>query len=261
MEYNYRYGKRITEQIKGGKLIHEELEEEANVPIILQPKSYADAIYKKLYESCVALDSLKKKGRTREVSLYGRMSNYRLVGKVDELRLRDGMTVIREDKTRANAKIPSESQMTTHKIQVLMYRMLLGDITAGRYTSEAFKKVFGTSTLRMTEEFRRQLNALGIEAALQSVDSVADRYFGSMTDLRVSDTLELRYIDQFTGNEIKLYTFQYSNDEAQQVVQYALKYWDGGRESMPVPEQERWKCNYCVFFGKECKVWWPQKVL
>jgi exonuclease V len=261
MEYNYRYGRRITEEIKGGRLIHEELEEETNVPVILQPKSYADAMYKNLYESCVALDSLKKNGKTREVRLYGFLSSYKLVGKVDELQFEDGTTMISEDKTRASAKIPSESQMLTHKIQVLLYRRLLGDIVAGRYTSENFRKAYGTSTLRITEEFRHQLGALGIGTALQSVDAVADSYFKGMLSLRVSDTLQLRYIDQFTGNEIKLYKFQYSNEEAQQIVQYALKYWDGERKSLPVPEQESWKCNYCVFFGKECKVWWPQKVL
>jgi exonuclease V len=261
MEFNYKYGRRITEEIKGGKLIHEELEEETNVPVILQPKSYADAIYKKLYESCVAIDALKKNGKTREVSLYGSLSGYKLVGKVDELKLKDGATVIMEDKTRASAKMPSESQMLTHKIQVLLYRLLLDDIVMGRYTGENFRKAYSTSTLRVTDEFRHQLSALGIALALQSVDAVADTYFKSMLSLRVSDSLQLRYIDQFTGNEIKLYTFQYSNEEVQQIVRYAFKYWNGERKSMPVPEEERWKCNYCVFFGKECTAWWPQKVL
>jgi exonuclease V len=261
MEYNYRYGRRITAEIKGGRLIHEELEEETNVPVILQPKSYADAIYKNLYESCVALDALKKNGKTREVRIYGSIAGYKLVGKIDELQFKDGITIIREDKTRASPKIPSESQMLTHKVQVLLYRRLLGDIVAGLYTGENFRRAYGTSTLRVTDEFRHQMTALGIAAALQSVDAVADNYFKGMRTLRISDTLQLRYIDQFTGNEIKLYTFQYSNEEAQQIVQYSMKYWNGERESMPVPEQENWKCNYCVFFCKECKVWCTQKVL
>ena len=229
--------------------------------MILEPRSYADAMYKNLYESCMALDALKKNGKTREVKIYGSVSGYKLVGKIDELQLKDGLTVIREDKTRASSKIPSESQMLTHKIQVLLYRRLLGDIVGGLYNIENFRKAYGISMLRPTDEFKRQMSALGIAAALQSVDAVAGNYFKGMTSLRISDTLQLRYIDQFTGNEIKLYTFQYRNEEAQQIVQYSLKYWNGERESMPVPEQESWKCNYCVFFGKECKVWSPQKVL
>ena len=94
MEYNYRYGRRITEEIKGGRLIHEELEEETNVPVILQPKNYADAIYKNLYQSHVALGSLKKKGKTREVQVYGSVTGYKLVGKIDELQLKDGTVMI-----------------------------------------------------------------------------------------------------------------------------------------------------------------------
>ena len=38
-----------------------------------------------------------------------------------------------------------------------------------------------------------------------------------------------------------------------------MKYWNGERKSLPVPEKESWKCNYCVFFGKECKAWWSAK--
>lgn len=261
MEFNYKYGRRITAEIKGGRLIHEELEEETNVPVMLQPKSYADAMYKNLYESCVAIDSLKKKGKTREVRVYGSVSGYKLVGKIDELQFKDGIAVISEDKTRASPKIPSESQMMTHKIQVLLYRLLLGDLVAGSYTNDNFRKAYGISMLRLTDEFKHQLSALDISAAQQSVDAVADSYFKAMLSLRLSDTLRLRYIDQFTGNEIKLYTFQYSNEEVQEIVRYSLKYWNGERESLPVPQQESWKCNYCVFFGKECKVWSPQKVL
>ncbi len=261
MEFNYRYGRRITEEIKGGRLIHEELEEETNVPVVLQPKNYADALYKNLYQSHVALAALKKNGRTREVQIYGSLSGYKLVGKIDELRQDDGMTTVSEDKTRATPKIPSESQMLTHKIQVLMYRQLLGDAAAGRYTAENFRRAYGASLLRITEEFRHQLDALGIAAGSQTINAAADAYFKDLSSLRISDTLQLRYIDQFTGREIKLYKFQYSNEEVQNIVVHIMKYWNGEREPLPVPEEEKWKCNYCVFFGKECKVWWSQKAL
>ena len=58
MEYNYRYGRKITAQIKEGRAIHEELEGETNVPIILQPRNYPDALYRDLYRSYMALLSL-----------------------------------------------------------------------------------------------------------------------------------------------------------------------------------------------------------
>jgi hypothetical protein len=42
-------------------------------------------------------------------------------------------------------------------------------------------------------------------------------------------------------------------------VKYVLGYWNGERESNPVPESEKWKCEWCEFFGDKCKVWWGQR--
>ena len=262
MEYNYRYGRRITEQIKEGKLLHEELEEETNVPIILQPKSYPDAMYKNLYTSYMALDALKRNKKTREIQIYGSIGGYKLVGKMDQLEIKDGKVAIFEDKTRANHNIPSRAQGITHRIQIMIYKKLLDDIVAGRYAYENFTRGYRTATMKLTEEFTRQLDALNISRDQQSIDSVSKLFFQGLRSLgSVSNTLSIRYINQFTGKEIDLLKFEYDDNEMQDVIRYILKYWTGERESMPVPESEKWKCNYCVFFGKECKVWWPQKEL
>ena len=77
----------------------------------------------------------------------------------------------------------------------------------------------------------------------------------------IDNTLYIRYINQFTGEEIKQHKMEYKKEEMDGIIRYVLKYWNGERESARVPEQEQWKCNYCVFFGKECKVWWGQKGL
>ena len=55
MEYNYRYGQKITRAMKEGKAMHAELEDEVNVPILLQPRSYPDSLYKNLYTSLEAI--------------------------------------------------------------------------------------------------------------------------------------------------------------------------------------------------------------
>ena len=79
MEFNYKYGKKITAAIKAGTSLHEELEGEVNVPIILQPTGYADFLYKSLYTSYMALLALKKNKKTREVQVYGSISGYKIV--------------------------------------------------------------------------------------------------------------------------------------------------------------------------------------
>jgi exonuclease V len=77
----------------------------------------------------------------------------------------------------------------------------------------------------------------------------------------ISDTLCIKYIDQFTAKEIDKHKFEYDPKEMQDIIKYIMKYWSGERKAMPVPEEEKWKCNYCMFFGKECKAWQPQEVL
>jgi exonuclease V len=263
MEYNYKYGKKmVTAALKEGRMLHEELEGEVNVPIILQPKNYPDFLYKSLYTSYMALDALKKNKKTREVQIYGSLMGYKVVGKIDQLDIKDDKVAILEDKTRSSDNVPSDGQKVTHKIQAMAYKKLTDDIMEGRYTSDNFIRAYHTSAMKLTEEFIRQLDALAISKELQSIDTVATRFFHGMKALgKTSDTLYIRYINQFTGKEITLYKFQYDEDEMQGIIKYVMKYWSGERKAMPVPEQEKWKCSYCVFYGKECKAWWQQKVL
>ncbi|MCL4373370.1 MAG: exonuclease V [Candidatus Marsarchaeota archaeon] len=262
MELNYRYGKRINNSIRQGRALHEELEEEVNVPIILQPKSYADALYKNVYTSYMALLALGSNKKTREVQVYGSANGYKLVGKVDMLEIKGSTLEIVEDKTRGNDNVPSSAQQLTHKVQVMLYRKLIVDMQQGSYSYKNFESAYKAEKLAVTEEFKRQLDALGVKSGLASIDAVAKAYFKEMTALpEAGDVLTIRYINQFTGKEIKAYKFKYDEAEMAGTLQYAMKYWNGEREAMPVPKEESWKCRFCAFYGKECKVWWPQKVL
>jgi exonuclease V len=262
MEFNYKYGQKITREIKEGKTIHEELENEVNIPIILQPKNYADALYKTIYTSTEALKALKEKKKTREVQVYGSINGYTVVGKIDQLEIKDNKVVISEDKTRANGNIPSESQQLVHKIQVLVYKKLLDDLRAGNYGFNNFEVAYHIKTLKITDEFKRQLDALKISSSMQDIPAVSKSLFSELKLLDgISETMHIRYIDQFTGKEIKSHKVEYKKEELDQILKYVLKYWNGERESAPVPEDEKWKCRFCVFYGKECKVWWNQKAL
>lgn len=262
MEYNYKYGQKITWEIKEGKTIHEELESEVNIPIILQPKNYADALYKIIYTSVEALKALKKNKKTREVQVYGSIGGYTVVGKIDQLEIKDNKVVISEDKTRSNGNIPSESQQLVHKIQVLVYKKMLEDLKQGHYGFSNFEVAYHINSLKLTDEFKRQLDAMKIDSSLQNISSVSKTFFNEIRSLDgISETLHIRYIDQYTGKEIKLHKVEYNKEEVDEIIKYILKYWNGERESAPVPENESWKCKFCVFFGKECKVWWKQKAL
>ncbi len=91
MELGYLYGHEIeTKEIAKGKEIHEELESETNVPILLQAKSYADFMYKSLYTTYEALETLKRNKKSRELLLYGNLGKFKVVGKMDELEISGG---------------------------------------------------------------------------------------------------------------------------------------------------------------------------
>lgn len=262
MENNYRYGQKITKAMKEGRVIHEELEEEVNIPIMLQPKSYPDSLYKILYTSLEATKALKANKKTREIQLYGSINGYKLVGKIDNLEIRNGMVIVSEDKTRQSNKMPSEAQQLIHRIQVMVYRKLLEDLRTGSYGFQNFDAAYKPAAMQLTDEFKRQLNAISVPAQSQSISSIAKELFTALNGMeRISNTLIIRYIEQFTGKEIKQFTFEYSETEMNDIIKYILKYWNGERKAMPVPESEKWKCNHCMFFGKECKVWWDQRVL
>ncbi|MCL5114924.1 MAG: exonuclease V [Candidatus Marsarchaeota archaeon] len=262
MELNYLYGQKITAEIRKGRQIHGALESETNIPIILMPKSYADSFYKGLFTSLMALKALKEKGKTREVQVYGSIDGFKIVGKIDQLEMKDGEVVIQEDKTRGSDNLPSEAQMLTHRVQVMLYRRLLEDIQSKKYAVDNFKKMFGASTLLLTGEFKRQLQSLEVENDMMSVNAVADKLFSEFQRMgRISNTLQIRYINQFTGKQTKLEKVEYTSSEMDGIAKFVMEYWKGGRNAMPVPMEEKWKCNFCAFFGKECKVWWPQKTI
>lgn len=262
MELNYIKGPEITKEIIKGKEIHEELENETNIPIVLQTKSYADFMYKSLYTTYEALKTLKKNKRSRELILYGNIGKYRIVGKMDELLISNGNVVIIEDKTRATDKMPSDAQLKSHKAQVILYKKLLRSIMSGAYNEDTFFKDYGVNRLAPTAEFERQLDALGVAKNLRTLPEITKKFFTTYRSIgKLSSTLVIRYINQYTGKKIDNYKFKVSDEETENTINFSLKYWKGEREALPVPYEEKWKCNYCMFFGKECKVWTPQKKL
>jgi hypothetical protein len=76
---------------------------------------------------------------------------------------------------------------------------------------------------------------------------------------KLSNSIRIRYVNQFTGKVIKSYKFDYDKNEADNIFNFAMKFWRGERDAMPVPEGEVWKCRICTFYGNHCKVWWKEE--
>ncbi len=258
MELYHIHGKKITSTIKAGTKAHEELESLSNVPVTLEPRSYPDYLYKQLYTGRLALETLGQKGLTRELPVFGSINGYKLSGKIDQLELAAGHCVkIIENKTRASEKAPSDAQLKSNKVQLLVYKKMLSDIQGCSYTVSNFRSSYSLGRMRLSEEMARQLSALGIRDELRSLDNISGSFFDSVRRMgTLCDDMDVRYINQFTGQTIKMCTFKYQESEMEEILSHILGYWRGEREALPVPEEEKWKCRMCTFFGKECKVWW-----
>jgi exonuclease V len=194
--------------------------------------------------------------------MYGSINGYKLVGRIDQLEREGGKVVISEDKTKANGKLPSNAQVLTNRVQLMLYRKMLDDLIGKQYDAKNFARAYSIDRLKLTDEFLRQLKALDIGQELMNLYSVSEAFFEMFPKLgKVNDSMKLVYRDQATGDKINIYSFDYNEEEARDIVTYVLKFWNGERKSKPVPENEKWKCSFCRFFGKECTVWWPQREL
>lgn len=264
MELNYLHGKEYTKAMAGGAKIHKELEKEAHVAIEAKPLSYADFLYKEAYENYLALKSLNEKGIGREIKVYGSMNGFKVSGKIDELKLKDGKVMVIESKTKSlNAKLDGgnitdikETTMRTHKMQVMLYKRLLEDLQKKNYTYQNFYNSYGIKTMVLSEQFLKQIELLGIPAEIRNLNSIYNLMFEQINKMpEISNTLTISYLDRASGKEFAAVNIEYNKADFDKVLVDVMGYWLGEREARPVIKEENWKCNWCKFFGKECTVW------
>ena len=257
MELNYLYGKKYTKEMAKGAKIHEELQAETYVPLTVEPINYTDFLYKELYENYLALKGLKQRGVGREIRIFGSINGFKISGKIDELKLVNGKVVVVEVKTRETRYAINEAVVRPHRIQAMLYKYMLNEIVSKSYTHENFENTYIKGLKPLSDRFLDQLKALSIESTLLSIESIYKKMFDEIYTLPpISDELELHYIDRFTGEKVQTMKFKYNWEELKKILIDAMRYWNGEVKARPVSEEEKWKCRFCRFYGKECKVWY-----
>lgn len=259
MELGYIYGRKYTREMARGRAVHEALQEEVYVPLTIEPITFRDHMYKTAYENVMSLDSLKRKGICREVRIYGSVNGYRISGQIDEMKVRDGKVQIIERKTTEAGRRFDSTYTRPHIVQVMLYRKMMDDIRLGRYAYGNFSAAYGVvqGNDGLSEQFRRELAAMGMRDELMSTYEMYKKMFDEICSMpELSDRLEVAYVDRFSGKQIASVDVDYTEDAISKDLAYAMGFWLGKRDSAPVPESETRKCNFCRFFGKECKVWW-----
>lgn len=256
MELRYTHPKTANAKMERGTKLHQGLQVEVFVPLTLEPASYADRMYKTAYENIMSLNTLMKEGMARELMIYGSISGYRIIGQIDELRIRNGSLVIVENKTTARNRELSREYTLPHIVQVMIYRRALGEMRDGVYSYKNFSVSNRLSEMKMTEQFSQGLKQMNLRPESMSLEGIYQQMFETVAKLPgISDSLLIDYIDRERGDVAQELTIKYEAKDLENQLIYAMKYWSGQREAQPVPENEVWKCRICPFFGKECTVW------
>ncbi len=259
MELSCIHGRKYTKEMAKGRQVHEALQEEVYVPLTIEPVTFKDYMYKTAYENVMSLDSLKRKGVCREFRVYGSVNGYRISGQIDEMRLKDGRIQVVERKTTEAGRKLEGSYTRPHIVQVMLYRKMMEDIRSKRYAYENFSAVYGVAPGKsgLSDAFRRELVAMGIQDEMLDTHEMYKKMFNEICSMpELSDRLEVAYVDRFSGKQIASIDVDYTEEAMGKDLVYAMGFWLGKRESAPVPESETRKCNFCRFFGNECKVWW-----
>lgn len=255
MELKALYGGKRTYAMQKGSSVHREMQMEVYEEIAAQPQSFADRLYKEAYDNCLNLTRLKKEGNCREFKIYGSLSGYTVVGKIDALKVVDGRIMIIEDKTVRDPEV-DEVKMRPHRIQVMLYRKLMGDILKGLYTYQNFANVYKIEAMVLTEPFREALISQGVGEDTASMVRVWNNVFDLLCAFAgVCDTMEINYIDRDIRRTVMTVGVQYDEDAANTQIAHIMKYWNGERQALAVVEAEKWKCKMCQFFGNQCTVW------
>ncbi|MDE1847252.1 MAG: hypothetical protein KGH52_04315, partial [Candidatus Micrarchaeota archaeon] len=140
---------------------------------------------------------------------------------------------------------------------VMLYKKLLDDLQSRSYTYQNFYNAYGIKNMKLSDKFVAQLDLLGIDQKVRSFDSVYAMMFEQLYAApQVSEKLVLSYVDRYTGNEFATVNIEYNKADFEKILVDAMGYWLGSRAARPVEKEESWKCNFCRFYGKECKVWW-----
>ncbi len=257
MELYYTDGEKQTYVMQQGSAIHEKMQSEVYVPLCVEPASWADRLYKTAYENILTLNTLKKDKLGREFKVYGSLNAYSIAGQIDEFRMVDGKVVVVENKTtNAGRKLGAE-YTRPHIVQVMLYRKLLDDIRSRSYSVQNFTAYYKLDSLKLSDGFVEGLKSIGFKDNLIGLREIYERMFDDVAALpELSDDLVVHYLDRETKGTITEMAVKYDREAINKDVIYAMKYWSGEREAAQVPEGEKWKCNMCRFFGKQCKRWW-----
>lgn len=251
------------------------------MPVVVATITPEDKWAIRLLTTYKQLAIIKEGNLEREISVFGDLFNTGILlnGIIDQLQYsRDKEELIVTDlKTRRTNTLPHGSQAMGHRLQVMIYKMLLDGMTRGHTKMdllvEHLKLNFST---RLTRGVIRHIHETGMQSVFTPDEILCEEdlstkiTFGDFVqiiskliqglDLPPVSSLTIHYEHQGTNEVLGVDEVVFDEGWAKEMLESAVKFWMGDRESTgPDIEELEWKCGSCQF--KSVCIWRKQKKL
>lgn len=257
---------------------------EVHVPVVVRTFTPEDKWAVRLLTTYRQLSIIKEGKMEREISVFGDLFNTGILlnGIIDQLQYcKDKEELIVTDlKTRRTNTLPRGSQMMGHRLQVMIYKMLLDGMTRGHTQMELLvehlKLNFSTQLTSSVIEHICETGLRSVFTTLHSNEILCENdldmkmTFGNFVeivsklirglDLPPVSSLMIYYEHQETNEVLGVEEVAFDEGWVKERLESAVSFWRGEREATgPEIEDLDSKCANCQF--KNVCVWRKQKKL
>ncbi|CAH1768184.1 22976_t:CDS:2 [Entrophospora sp. SA101] len=272
--YSLIYGKVRTNVMKIGTTIHSKLELEDHKLIEVKRICVEDDWGVKLTNLLIALTSLTKTKKSREIPIFGFLFDSFIIGVIDEIkhvsRLGDNIMnndmfsketfeqdkwIISDTKTKSRIIKPSKSTiLMSTKVQLMLYKKLFDELIKNQMD---FKKMFEHLNLNPDRPFSSDLQELlssfdfkqyfekfkerKLEYSLSLLAELINEYVKSIGTS--SNLLEVNYRYQGDGKDLGSVLFEFEEENLEKKLKRGILYWKGIVKPQGVEIEEAWKCR------------------
>ncbi|XP_073143540.1 exonuclease V, chloroplastic [Henckelia pumila] len=255
MEFFLLLGRpKSTEAMKAGSARHMQLEEEVVKRVKIDVESIEDMWAVKFMNFIWGANQLLFEGLTRELPVVGFVEGVWMVGVIDEIRMplveSERMPLLVDTKTRVRATLPAEPQRRNGRLQLMCYKYLWDSLVASKFPSQKFFDYFSLNPHHiLSPEVRQVTEKSGFPS--ETLDDLV-RYFQNSSCLlpRAQDQLLLRYELQEDQSLLGEDQFDYEPEWFESQIKSCIEFWQGEREAICTPTEERWKCKFCKFSSR-----------